>query len=84
MESTTVEGPFKVTTTISLDAVDGGTRLDYRLDAESGLGGVFGKLAEPFIVRAHGRTIRANMETLAEILEHHPQCRRCVFAVTGA
>lgn len=72
MGNTTVEGPFKATTTISLRPIDGGTRLEYRLDAESGLGGVFGKLAEAFIVRAHGRTMRANLETLAELLEHHP------------
>jgi hypothetical protein len=37
---------------LMLEPVDGGSKLTYRVDAESGLGGVFGKLADPLIVRA--------------------------------
>lgn len=46
-----------------------GTRLGYRLTAESGLGGVFGKIAEPLVVKAQTRTVKANLATLKELLE---------------
>lgn len=46
-----------------------GTRLTYRLEAESGLGGVFGKLGEPLVVKAQQRTVRTNLANLKEILE---------------
>ncbi|MHA7292186.1 hypothetical protein ACX80V_21510 [Arthrobacter sp. MDT3-24] len=57
----------------SREPVDGGTHLTYRLEAESGLGGVFGKMADSVIQRARARTVRANLETLAELLENHSQ-----------
>lgn len=50
----------------------GGTKLTYRIDAESGLEGVFGRLADPFIEKARARTGRANLETLAELLVQQP------------
>jgi uncharacterized protein YndB with AHSA1/START domain len=69
----TVEGPLHFTVTERLDAEDGGTstRFTWRVDADPGLGGVFGKLADPFVERAQGRTVRNNLETLAEILTEH-------------
>jgi hypothetical protein len=33
---------------------------------------VFGKLADPFVQKAHTRTVRANLETLADLLAEHP------------
>jgi hypothetical protein len=54
--------------TIMLEPADGGTRFSYRVDAASGLGGVFGRLADPIVERAQARTVRANLETLAELL----------------
>ncbi|WP_247042138.1 SRPBCC family protein [Arthrobacter rhizosphaerae] len=70
--NTAVEGPMKFAVALILEPVDGGTKLTYHVDAESGLGGVFGKLADPLIERAQGRTIRANLESLAELLADHP------------
>jgi uncharacterized protein YndB with AHSA1/START domain len=69
----TVEGPLHFTVTERLDAEDGGraTRFTWRVDADPGLGGVFGKLADPFVERAQARTVRNNLETLAEILTEH-------------
>ena len=46
-----------------------GTRLTYRLEADSGLGGFFGKIAEPLVVKAQTRTVRANLANLKELME---------------
>ncbi|MDJ0355281.1 SRPBCC family protein [Paenarthrobacter sp. PH39-S1] len=67
-----VEGKLSFTVTNSFEAVEGGTRFTYRIDAASGLGGVFGRLADPFVQRAQARTVRANLESLAELLTEHP------------
>ncbi|MDQ0078443.1 SRPBCC family protein [Arthrobacter oryzae] len=67
-----VDGKFDFTIAYSLEPQDHGTRLTYRVDAPSGLGGVFGKLADPFVQKAHTRTVRANLETLADLLAEHP------------
>jgi uncharacterized membrane protein len=66
--SRSVEGKLQFTVTIMLEPADGGTRFTYRVDAASGLGGVFGRLADPIVERAQARTVRANLETLAELL----------------
>jgi carbon monoxide dehydrogenase subunit G len=68
-----VEGKLDFTVSFTLEHADDGTRLTQRIDAASGLGGVFGKLADPLVERAQGRTVRANLETLAEWLAEHPQ-----------
>jgi len=66
-----VEGNFDFTITDIYEAEGDGTRLTHRIDAASGLGGVFGKLAEPLVQKAHTRTVRANLETLADLLAEH-------------
>ena len=73
MVSRSVEGKLDFTVTFELEPADGGTRVTQRIDAASGLGGVFGKLADALVERAQGRTVRANLETLAEWLAEHPQ-----------
>lgn len=70
---TSIEGLLTFTVTNTLEAVEGGTRLTYRIDADAGLGGVFGRLADPFIEKAQARTMRANLDTLAELLAEHPE-----------
>lgn len=67
-----VEGPMTFTISYSLEAEGDGTRLMYQVDADSGLGGLFGKLADPFVQKAHTRTVRANLDTLADLLAEHP------------
>lgn len=67
-----VGGTLDFTISNTLAAEGAGTRLTYRIDAASGLGGVFGKLADPFVERAQARTVRANLETLADLLAEHP------------
>jgi uncharacterized protein YndB with AHSA1/START domain len=71
--NTCVEGRISFTATNILEPAPGGTKFTYRIDAESGLGGVFGRMADPFIVKAQTRTVRANLETLAELLVEHPR-----------
>ena len=66
--SHSVEGKLQFSVTTLLEPVEGGTRYTYRVEAASGLGGVFGRLADPIVERAQARTVRANLETLAELL----------------
>ena len=45
----TVGGKLKFSATSRLEPVDGGTRFTYRVEAESGLAGVFGKMSDPLV-----------------------------------
>lgn len=67
-----VDGKFGFTISNILEPEAGGTRLTYRVEVDSGLGGFFGKLAEPLVQKAHTRTVRANLDTLADLLAEHP------------
>ena len=69
--SRSVEGDLQFTVTLSAESEGNGTRFVQRIDAESGLGGVFGKIADPLVEKAQARTTRANLETLSEILTEH-------------
>ena len=66
--SKSVEGKFGFTATTKLEEVDGGTLFTYRVDSESGLGGVFGKLADPLVTKAYSRMMRASLDNLADLL----------------
>ena len=63
-----VEGRLRFRVTNTLQPENGGTRYTYRVEADSGLGGVFGRLADPIVEKAQRRTVRANLDTLAELL----------------
>lgn len=67
-----VEGKLAFTVTNTLEPADGGTQHTYRVEAESGLGGIFGRLADPIVERAQARTVRANLDTLADVLNDQP------------
>lgn len=67
-----VEGKFGFTISNVLEPEESGTRLTYRLEVDSGMGGFFGKIADPLVQKAHARTIRANLDTLADLLTEHP------------
>ena len=66
-----VEGKIDFTGTYALTPEAGGTRVDYRLEAGSGLGGVFGRIADGLVNKAYARQVRANLATLSEILTEH-------------
>jgi uncharacterized membrane protein len=67
--SRSVEGPLSFTVWYELSASPAGTTLRYRLAAESGLGGAFGRAMEPIVQRAQAKVVRANLGTLAGLLE---------------
>ncbi|RZL83584.1 MAG: hypothetical protein EOP32_06975 [Rhodococcus sp. (in: high G+C Gram-positive bacteria)] len=66
--SKSVEGKIGFTATTKIEEVDGGTLFTYRVDSESGLGGVFGKLTDPIVAKAYSRTVRASLDNLADLL----------------
>jgi uncharacterized membrane protein len=66
--SRSVEGKLSFTVTNTFQPEAGGTRFTYTVDAESGLGGIFGRVADPVVEKAQRRTVRANLDTLAELL----------------
>jgi uncharacterized protein YndB with AHSA1/START domain len=70
LASRSVEGGLAFTVSYELRGTARGTYLRYRLEAESGLGGAFGRLADPVVQRAQSRTVRVSLQRLAEQL--HP------------
>jgi uncharacterized membrane protein len=67
--SRSVEGPLTFTVSYEVSASRVGTTLRYRLAAESGLDGAFGRAMEPIVERAQTKVVRANLSTLAGLLE---------------
>ena len=67
--SQSVEGPLTFTVSYEVSAAPAGTTLRYRLAAESGLGGAFGRAIEPIVERAQTKVVRANLSALASLLE---------------
>ena len=66
--SQAVEGKLRFTVTQQLEPENGGTRFTYKVEAESGLGGIFGRITDPLVEKAQRRTVRGNLDTLAELL----------------
>jgi uncharacterized protein YndB with AHSA1/START domain len=66
LASRSVDGPMTFSVSYELQPRAGGTHLRYRLEAESGLGGAFGRFADPVVQRAQSRTVRASLARLAE------------------
>ncbi|HZJ07756.1 MAG TPA: SRPBCC family protein [Nocardioidaceae bacterium] len=64
-----VEGKLPFEITYALTPSGSGTHFTYRLEAESGLGGLFGKLTDPLVERAQARTVNTNLANLKELLE---------------
>jgi carbon monoxide dehydrogenase subunit G len=60
---------FEISYSLSPSPDNVGTLFAYRIEAESGLGGIFGKLGDPLVQRAQARTVRTNLENLKELLE---------------
>jgi uncharacterized membrane protein len=67
--SQSVEGSLTFTVSYEVSASPAGTTLRYRLAAESGLDGAFGRAMEPIVQRAQTKVVRANLDTLASLLE---------------
>jgi uncharacterized membrane protein len=67
--SKSIGGPLAFTVSYDLSAAPQGTSLRYRLAADSGLGGAFGRAMEPIIEKAQAKVVRANLTTLGHLLE---------------
>ena len=67
--SRSVKGPLTFTVSYEVSASPAGTTLRYRLEAESGLDGAFGRAMEPIVQRAQTKVVKANLGTLASLLE---------------
>ena len=65
---TSVDGGVQFSVNYVLAPEAGGTRVTVHLEAQPGLGGVFGRMTDPFIAKVQARTMRANLETLADLL----------------
>ena len=67
--SRSVEGPltFQVSYEVAPDGA--GTNLRYRIEADAGLGGAFGRAMEPIVQKAQGKVVAANLAKLAGLLE---------------
>jgi carbon monoxide dehydrogenase subunit G len=66
--SRSVEGALTFTVSNQLTVVPEGTRLTHRIEAESGLGGSFGRLLEPIVEKAQAKSVRESLATLAALL----------------
>ena len=60
---------FEISYSLSPSPDGMGTLSVYRIEAESGLGGIFGKLGDPIVARAQSRTVRTNLANLKELIE---------------
>ena len=60
---------FEISYSLSPSPDGRGTLFVYRIEAESGLGGIFGKLGDPLVERAQSRTVRTNLANLKELIE---------------
>jgi Polyketide cyclase / dehydrase and lipid transport len=69
LASRSVDGPLTFTICYEVSASPAGTTLRYCLDAESGLSGAFGRAIEPIVHRGQTKVVRANLGTLASLLE---------------
>jgi hypothetical protein len=69
MASKSVDGPPTFTTCYEVSASPTGTTLRYCLAAESGLSGAFGRAIEPIVHRGQTKVVRANLGTLASLLQ---------------
>ncbi|WP_171042502.1 SRPBCC family protein [Sinomonas gamaensis] len=74
--SRSVEGKINFATTYEVMPEGQGTRVNYRIDADPGLGGVFGKLADALVQKAYARQVHADLATLAEILTEQREGER--------
>ncbi|MEP7177943.1 MAG: SRPBCC family protein [Pseudonocardiales bacterium] len=68
-ESQAVEGTLKFTVSYEVSERPDGTHLRYRIVADSGLGGAFGRAMEPIVQKAQTKVVKANLDTLVGLLE---------------
>ena len=60
---------FAFTTWTVLSETADGTHYTYRIESESGLGGLFGKMADPVVTRAFQKALTAGIDTLPDLID---------------
>lgn len=65
----TVSGPFDAELRYTIQSADEGTLIELHAEGAEGLGGAFGKLAEPVVTRIFKRETQHDLGKLKEILE---------------
>ena len=68
-ESKAIEGTLRFTVSYEVSETPDGTSLRYRIVADSGLGGAFGRAMEPIVQKAQTKIVKANLDTLVGLLE---------------
>jgi uncharacterized membrane protein len=64
-----VEGKLSFDFRYELASEGDETRVTYRITAESGLGGIWGRLADPLVTKTEQRQVRANLGVLKDLME---------------
>lgn len=65
----TVKGPVAMESSWRLEPAEGGTLFTMELQAPEGFGGMFGKLAEPLVLKMARRDFEANVAKLKDLIE---------------
>ncbi len=63
------KSPFDFTTRTEFEQTSDGTEFTYRIESETGLGGVFGKMADAIVTRAYQRSLTAGVENLPDLVD---------------
>ncbi|MEE3851046.1 SRPBCC family protein [Gordonia sp. LSe1-13] len=61
--------PFDFTIWTDLEETPDGCVFTYRIESESGLGGVFGKMADAIVNRTYQRSLSASVESLPDLID---------------
>jgi carbon monoxide dehydrogenase subunit G len=69
-----LDGPISASGTYALEPVNGGTRFQWTLDADAGLGGLYlGRITDPLVTFVFRRRIRGDLHRLKSTLESRSQ-----------
>lgn len=68
-ESKAIDGTLRFTVSYDVATTPDGTELRYRIAADSGLGGAFGRAMEPIVQKAQTKVVKSNLDTLVGLLE---------------
>lgn len=68
-ELRSTKAPFGFTTSTEFEETSDGTKYTYHIVADSGMGGVFGKLADAVVARMYQKSLQAGVESLPELID---------------
>ena len=68
-EFQTIKAAFPFKTHSSLEETPEGVRMSYHVESASGFGGVFGKMADPIVMRIYQRSLTASIESIPDLID---------------